>query len=110
MTPKVGDRFTLDGTEIECTGSAPPDYFWFKEIDTHSYFYLFLKQSAELDDLFRAGRLKIGNADTIEGGKDSCAHWTWKDYVGIREVYSYCTNCGAKRHKDWRLIVDDKKY
>lgn len=108
MIFKDGDKVVLDGEEMEVT-NAPPDGYWLKS-NNNSYYYMQYKTLKELDELHRVGRLKIGRKTELKGGNENCSHWNMKKYVGVREVYRYCTTCGAKEYVDWRLIKDEKDY
>lgn len=75
-----------------------------------NYFWFIFKTTEELESLHKNGRLVVGKTDRVEGGEKPCSWHSWQKYVGIREVYHYCTNCNAKRFVDWTSIKDEKEY
>lgn len=109
MILRDGEKVTLDGVEFELT-SAPPDGWWMKESGSGSYYHMMYKSTRDLERLYKDGRLRVGKLVRRESGKEDCAHYNWEKYVGITEVYRFCTRCGAKEHVDWRLIRDEKDY
>lgn len=110
MTLKEHDKVEIDGTEYEVTSASPTGYGFSPTGIGSSYFWFIFKTKEEIEDLFKKGRLKTGGSEKIQGGSPNCTHWNMKKYVGVREIYRYCTNCDAKEFVDWRKIKDEKDY
>lgn len=100
---KPGDVVTIDGEEMECTGTTgtPGGSVWLQTVGTYSYYYAQSFSQKDLEEMFNSGRLKLGRWKDERGGS---SHWhVWRKYTGFRKVMEIC-DCGAERDLDWRTI------
>lgn len=110
MNLKDGDVVTIDGIEMEVTNAVSDGYF-FKERSSDIYYYsMIFYSSDDISKMHVSGRFFLGPVKAVTPGKTACSYHTWKKYVGVRDVYDYCTRCDAKRDREWRNIKDEKEY
>lgn len=102
------DIITLDGVEYEVISCVPGKSYVFQEHGKTNYFYTSFKTQSEVDELAKQGKLVLGKA--LPKSSSTCFWHNWQEYVGIIDVYKYCTNCGQKEPADWRKIKSDKEY
>lgn len=105
-----GDYLIIDEVEYKVLSFNPPDEYVLTICNEPAgYYSTIFKRGYDLETLNRLGRLKVGRK-TGSAISSSCVWHTMQKYVGIREVYNFCKNCGEKEFIDWKTIKNDKEY